>query len=74
MEIYKDKKSKEDGDERSIGGYEDEGLIPIPPVRATKLNSRPRLYHSTTPFASNGPVQEAQPNPQREPDDSRNNT
>jgi hypothetical protein len=71
-ERHKDKKPKEL--ERSIGGYEDEGLIPIPSVRATELDSRPRLYHSTTPFASNGPVQETQPNPQREPDDGRNNT
>jgi len=45
------------------GGYEDTGLIPVSPVRATDVNGWPCLDHRTTPFARNGPVQEAQANP-----------
>ena len=49
-------------------------LIPVPPARATKLDRRPCLDHSTTPFASNGPIQNTQTNSQREPKDGRKNT
>jgi len=51
------------GGEKTLRGYEDTGLIPVPPARATDLNGWPCLDHSTTPFARNGSVQETQPDP-----------
>jgi hypothetical protein len=61
--------------EEGTGTYGGGGVLaPSPPVRAAKVNGRPGLDHSTAPFARNGPVQETQPDPQREPNDCSQKT
>ena len=46
----------------------------IPPVRATELNPGPSLDHGAAPFTSDGPIQNTQPNSQREPNYGRDDT